>query len=520
MGYFVPRISGENTKNKLDVCLALAIVFTAASAAYWFMFSINSYNTFHEYEDLGGFVYDMYYHLHYPGIVGGLQYLVFGNHIAPDLLMMLPAYAVFQSPLTLVFIQALVLSITGFVLFFVARNLLKDGKLALLLATAYFLNPGIHSMLIFDFHPESLIILFYILTFYFYMKKKRGRMVISLLLLLGSMEVAPFLGVTLGLGLGLYEFLHNRDKSVRRDNVRFALIITIISLVALITYNLIAAHLTSAYASEYAGVPSSLRVISFNSNVMNTLIGVLNGSEQFAGMAYGMGGLYYIVTGLVIVFLGFGIASLLDPLTSIVLTSPWLVEVFVMGNLSFAMTANQYFSFALGSIIVATILSMKRMTEQRKMRALFSSVFASSMIVFVVILTVMSPLFVRPEFAGNLGQSFMFQVNATQEKYYSELNYVISKISPNASLMAPYFTMPRLYARKYFEIIPVGPLNNTLSIYLPWFTPQYILADFDRNASIDANTSNQYQNFIDQIRSNGGYVLYAKNGTAELYRLG
>ena len=122
----MPRISGENTKNKLDVCLALAIVFTAASAAYWFMFSINSYNTFHEYEDLGGFVYDMYYHLHYPGIVGGLQYLVFGNHIAPDLLMMLPAYAVFQSPLTLVFIQALVLSITGFVLFFVARNLLKE----------------------------------------------------------------------------------------------------------------------------------------------------------------------------------------------------------------------------------------------------------------------------------------------------------------------------------------------------------------------------------------------------------
>ena len=189
----MPRNS-EKYKSGWDLWLALTVLFTVANFAYWAMFSINAYNTFHEYSDLGTFAYDMYYHIHYPNIVWGLQYLVYGNHVAPDLILMVPLYAVFQSPLTLLFIQAAVLSVTGFVLFLVARDLLKDSRMALLLAFAYFLNPGIHGMLMFDFHAESLIVLFYILTFYFYMRKELRMMVVSLLFLLGSMEVAPFPG--------------------------------------------------------------------------------------------------------------------------------------------------------------------------------------------------------------------------------------------------------------------------------------------------------------------------------------
>ena len=67
----------------------------------------------------------MYYHLHYPNIVWGLQYLIFGNHIAPDLILVLPMYAIFQSALTLLFIQAAVLSVTGLVLFAVLETFLK-----------------------------------------------------------------------------------------------------------------------------------------------------------------------------------------------------------------------------------------------------------------------------------------------------------------------------------------------------------------------------------------------------------
>ncbi len=167
----MPKGSGGKS-SKWDIYLILAGLLTVANFTYWCMYAINAHNIFHEYEDLGAFAFDMFYHLHYPNIVWGLQYLIFGNHIAPDLILMVPLYAIFQSPLTLLFIQAAVLSVTGLVLFIVARELIKDNKLALLLSIAYFLNPGIHGMFIFDFHAESLIILLYLLTFYFLHEKK------------------------------------------------------------------------------------------------------------------------------------------------------------------------------------------------------------------------------------------------------------------------------------------------------------------------------------------------------------
>ncbi len=498
----------------------LVVVLAMANAAYWFMFSINAYNTFHEYSDLGGYAYDMYYHIHFPNIVGGLQYLVFSNHIAPDLLMMLPVYAIFQSALTLVFVQALALSVTGFVLFFVARNLLKDSRMALLLALAYFLNPGVHSMLITDFHAESLIILFYLLTFYFYTKKERGMMLVSLMLLLGSMEVAPFLAVMLGLGLILYEFLHDKDKLARKENIRSALIIIIISTAVLLVYALIAAYLTSAYASGYVGLPNSIRVWSIDARELNNLIGVLNGTRPFENTIPETASPYYLVStlltmsSLVVVFLGFGIASLMDPIIGIVLTSPWLVEVFIMGNLAFIVVWNWYASFALGGAIVATLLSMKRFTEPRKNHAFFRAVFVSSILVFCVLLSVMAPWFVRPEFSSNPIQSFLFQVNATQKKVYSDLNYIIEKIPPNASLMAPDYTAPHLYARRYFETL----VGNNHSIYQNGFTPQYILIDLNESIRPAADVGSNYDFFSQGYSRN--YQLYAKNGTAELYKLG
>ena len=77
--------------------------------------------------------------------------------------------------------------------------------------------------------------------------------------------------------------------------------------------------------------------------------------------------------------------------------------------------------------------------------------------------------------------------------------------------------MPHLYARRYFEVIPAGFLDTWVPSYKSWFTPQYVLADFNENISINAYAENQYQNFIEALNSN--YTLYAKNGTAELYKL-
>ncbi len=247
----------------------------------------------------------------------------------------------------------------------------------------------------------------------------------------------------LGLGLILYEMRFTKDKAVRTENIKLALAIVVISLATLITYNLIAAHLTKAYAYSYAELPPPMQVTSINARELNNLAGILTGTNQ-ANNLYAPPVSYYLATSLVVVFLGFGIASLLDPVTSIVLTAPWLVEVFLIGSLNFLATWFQYFSFALGGAIVVTLLTMRRLLEVHKKRAFFKSLFVSSIIVIVMLLSVMAPFFISSRHNNDISQSFLFQVNSTQEKYYSDLSYVISKIPPNASVISPDFTMPQL----------------------------------------------------------------------------
>ncbi|MEM4067052.1 MAG: DUF2079 domain-containing protein, partial [Candidatus Micrarchaeaceae archaeon] len=159
--------------HKVSVLFVVAVFLTLLSMIYWTAFGFNAFYTFHEYQDLGIFAYNMWYDIHFPGVMHGLQLLVFGNHVAPDqLFIILPLFYLDQSPLTLLFIQAAILSCTALVIYFVANNLLNDEKLAFLIFLAFLLNPGMHGMLVFDYHAESMIILFYILTFYFLMKAR------------------------------------------------------------------------------------------------------------------------------------------------------------------------------------------------------------------------------------------------------------------------------------------------------------------------------------------------------------
>jgi uncharacterized membrane protein len=511
------RTPKKNVANALNIPLVLVALFAIANFTYWIFYSVNAYNTFHYYGDLGGFVYAMYYHVHYPGIVSGLQYLVFGNHIAPDLLLVLPFYALFQSPMALLLVQAAVMSSTGVILFLVADDLLKDRGIALLLAFVYFLNPGVNGMLIFDFHTEFLLLPFYLLTFYFYTKKAMGPMVLSLMLLLGSHEDAAFLGLSLGFGLILYNLLHNRDKQSRRKNVHLASIIMVLSLAVLLAYIAISAYLSINYAHSYQGMPPILRVFNFDFTQLYDLAGVIGHTQQFVNASYFTNNTYLIVTGLLIVFLGFGFASLLDPILTVVLISPWLIEAFVLGNYMFIAPWLHYFSFALCGVMVATLLSLQRHLNHKK-QSFFRSVYISATLILALFLSLFaaSPLVITAPVTGTFVQSFLFQTNAVQKSYYSDLNYVISKIPQNASLMAPQFTMPHLYARRYFESIPWD--NVTAYPDSIWFTPQYLLVDFNKNISADAYTDSQYQNFL-YLKSGGKYQLYAKNGTAELYKL-
>ena len=153
--------------------LFASILLVIISISYWTVFVVRDYNSYHAYWDVGSSAYDMFYHINYWQSFSVLQYLVFANHIAPVQLLILPIYAVFPSALTLLIVQEVILSLTGIIVYLVADGLLKSGPISFALSFAYLANPGMHGIILFDYHSEFLIVPLILILFYSYMKGRK-----------------------------------------------------------------------------------------------------------------------------------------------------------------------------------------------------------------------------------------------------------------------------------------------------------------------------------------------------------
>lgn len=528
-------------KNKYFLAALLAVII---SITYWSAYAANSMSTYHQYADVGETAYDMYYHVNFPSALHGLQYLVFENHISPDQLLVLPFFAIAQSALTLLIIQAIVVSLTALVLFFIVRELLKSDKIALIFCVAFLVNPGVLGILVFDYHIEMMIPVFFLLSFYFLVKEKKFAYLISLLLLLGTVEEAPFIGIAFGVTMALYALLREKDGRVRRSWLIYSAVAVGLAIVAFGFYSAVGGYLTHAYATgKYQTLPQLIR-LRFIPNQLGTIGAPLSQAGAAVGQYLAMPG--YLIYALLILFLGFGVAGLFDPLFAVLFVSPWLFEAFIVGNIEFVFVWNQYFAYGIAGAAVIAILALRNMNDSQETKNLLSFLkhrqkvgkyLAASVLVCALILFLLFPHFVYSKNINNLQQDLLFQISPGQRQQVEQLTSVISAIPKNASLMAPFFTMPQLFHRQYFELISSSPNQYTVvsrnsTVAEPedamWFRPEYILADFNPYISLNAANGYQVQNFLNvtggQITANGTavfngtYVVYAYNGSALLLK--
>jgi len=122
----------------------------------------------------------------------------FHVHFSPFLLLLVPFYAVFQNPATLLVLQALAASIAAVPLYFLAAQELKDKAAGLMTAGLFLIYPPLHGSLMYDFHPEAFIPLFVFSAFYFFKKSKWKTCFIFLLLILSVKEDASLIVISMG----------------------------------------------------------------------------------------------------------------------------------------------------------------------------------------------------------------------------------------------------------------------------------------------------------------------------------
>lgn len=507
----------------------IAFAATLIVIAYLSLFLYNAYYTFHEYSDLGVMAYSLYFNLNYPQIARGFQYLVFGNHISPDMaLFVLPIFYLHQSSLTLLLIQLVFVYASAILVFFIAKGLTKNNLLALLLCFAFLIYPGNLGMVIFDAHIEFMITFFFLLTFYYYMKSRFYEFLLSSFLLLGTTEVTPLLGFALGAGMLVYEYRYNKHRKISESKKWFALLLIVLSLFAALFYSYVS--LTLLYSQSYTNLPAILSIAggiqnSLGSYVSKFLHNPLSQLSYDAGLylhAYAP----YLVYSVLLILFGFGITLFFVPDVAFILIIPWLSGVFIFQDPSFLQPLNEYFSYVVGPAVCATILGILVSKDKDNHLSKFlihskigrPKLMALSIIVGAVFLSLLAPILylyvVSPAStfhsvnSNEIGQLLFFRSNQSQINAYRQLNSIIKLVPKNTSLLTEYFIMPHLINRESLDFVP-GRIQN----------PEYVLIDFNRNIS-DNSCKPGFENCtaFENVINNGNYSIYAQNGTTKLYK--
>ena len=115
----------------------------------------------------------------------GIDFL--GNHAHLILFLIAPLYLLFQSPLTLLFLQTLSLALTAYPIYLIAKKELNE-RMALTIAFAYLIYPALGYTNLFEFHPTVFATLFLTLMFYYFMKGAFKKFVLFMFLSLLCQE--------------------------------------------------------------------------------------------------------------------------------------------------------------------------------------------------------------------------------------------------------------------------------------------------------------------------------------------
>ncbi|MDD3284186.1 MAG: DUF2079 domain-containing protein [Patescibacteria group bacterium] len=110
-----------------------------------------------------------------------------GDHFNPFLMLLLPIYMIFKSPLTLLFLQTLIIALCAIPIHLIAKHNLNKTW-GLIIPILWLINPIAINMNFFEFHLLPFAMFFLLFCVYFYQKEKFGLFVLFTILSLSVRE--------------------------------------------------------------------------------------------------------------------------------------------------------------------------------------------------------------------------------------------------------------------------------------------------------------------------------------------
>ncbi len=172
-----------NKKHTVIFILSWTLILIIARILQYFSFGTNTF-------DLGIYDYGFYNTLHgklFFEPFHGIFATHFGVHFTPTVLLLVPIYAIFQHPLTLMILQILGVSISAYFLYKISIYYLDEIK-SFFIVLIYLFFRQLLAGTMFDFHPIAFFPLLFFAFYYEIITKKRIWLYVLLLILIFGLK--------------------------------------------------------------------------------------------------------------------------------------------------------------------------------------------------------------------------------------------------------------------------------------------------------------------------------------------
>jgi uncharacterized membrane protein len=411
---------------------------------------------------------------------------LFGIHFSPFLFLLVPVYAIYQNPVTLLILRPIAISIGLIPLYWIIRDQqLNNRLLTFFLATIYLVYPPITTPLS-NFDVEVFLPALFLFAIHYFRKGKLLHSYIFVALALMVNEFVPLIVMA----MAVYVFLSDRKEIINglrsRKLTKNAIFSITLLLSGLLFFNLASAVITAfnpnALSTKWEwgelGTSPGEIVTNVLTNPAKTInIFFNNGQSKFVYITSLFGPLAFL--------------SFLDPLT-LIMTLPWLMASLLSINPLYYAIGTQYPAFVSPFLFVAAINGIKKLVN-------ISSRGMLRKIAFLMFITLLVSTLLLP--TGDY-----FSVTKAEETTRMALNEIPSTASVSVMPEVYPHLCNRLEVYPYFKS---GVDYVLFNVYSWWYTvtlpqpahtsPKWCEAEIDDEYGIIVNAN--------------GVLLYKKDYT-------
>jgi len=370
--------------------------------------------------------------LYFSGYQGN-NYL--GLHFSPVLFLILPFFAIWPRPETLLIFQNIVLVLGIIPLYLIAKHFKLNSKIIIALVLYYLCFPGLIAAVLCDYHPITFFPLFFLSSFYFYLKKHFVPFTLFIIItLLIKENISLFIAF-----LGSFLFFNRKEKKL--GIVLFISgIIIFFSLIGFIIPSIgTGSYLFQAFYPEATQI--SEKLISLND--LSDIIGNLVIRTILPFCKWSVVIFYFLLAFPGVLLAKFGILLFVAPFLQKILAinqNYWVIDHFHYNIVFLPLSI---------IVIVFGYIRLKRKVAQNKSEHLFTWIPWLS-IIFPFLFVLSCFIFLSlPEF-----RYYSFY-SRPDKIYYDELLENVPERSESIACSGFTEILPHLYNRKKVYIFPL-----------------------------------------------------------------